>query len=114
VSIAIESLYRDLEYARSLIKNRAVHLDDASDEEHGTVKDGPLSGYSSSGSARGALSEDWSVIPEQDDRTSSSSSRQSTSVERSGKRSSLAAAVLSVLPESLSVLSPKASYNSAP
>lgn len=62
------------------------------------------SGYSSSGSAQGgAPSEDWSVISEQDERLSSSSSRHSEgkpSVERSGsKRNSLAAAVMSVLPD---------------
>ncbi|KAJ7139710.1 hypothetical protein C8R44DRAFT_310723 [Mycena epipterygia] len=106
VATAIESIYRDMDYARSLIK-RVVpdsddDLEDEIDGEHSTIRDRPnlaepQSGYSSSGSAPGgAPSEDWSVISEQDGRRSSISSQHSEG--RSSKRNSLAAAVMSVLP----------------
>jgi hypothetical protein len=105
VATAIESIYRDMDYARSLIK-RVVpdsddELEDEIDGEHSTIRDQPQSGYSSSGSAPGgAPSEDWSVISEQDGRRSSISSQHSEgrSPEISSKRNSLAAAVMSVLP----------------
>ncbi|KIJ24028.1 glycosyltransferase family 1 protein [Sphaerobolus stellatus SS14] len=63
---AVESIYRDLEYARSLIKRG-----DDSDNEHNhhILSRSPsrgAGGQSSSSSARPA-SEDWSVISEQDD-----------------------------------------------
>ncbi|RDB29507.1 Sterol 3-beta-glucosyltransferase [Hypsizygus marmoreus] len=95
VSTAIESLYRDLEYARSLIKRtNSDDDDDEMDNEHSTVRNqdhsGSHSGYSSSGSARGAPSEDWSVISEQDDRRSSFSSSRDESAKpspRSRRRS---------------------------
>jgi sterol 3beta-glucosyltransferase len=123
VATAIESIYRDLEYSRSLIK-RAVTDDMIDDEvgtEHSTIREyhhdlpsnmslEPRSGYSSNGSARGAPSEDWSVISEQDDRRSSFSSRHSDAkpvVDQSSKRNSLAAAVLSVLPDALTPASPR-------
>ncbi|KAG6919582.1 hypothetical protein DXG01_004246 [Tephrocybe rancida] len=106
VSTAIECIYRDLEYARSLIK----HVDtDEEDNEHNTVKNhehGSQSGYSS-GSGRGAPSEDWSVISEQDDRRSSLSSTHSLSRDTSVNRTSFTTAVLSVLPDSLAPGSPK-------
>lgn len=117
VATAVESIYRDLEYARSLIKRSPPDIDEDDveiDPEHATIRRcqrnsppiDPSSGYSSSGSARGgAPSEDWSVISEQDERRSSFGSRISdgkSTVERSNtKRNSLAAAVLSVLPDSL-------------
>ncbi|KAG6866023.1 hypothetical protein C0991_009432 [Blastosporella zonata] len=88
VSTAIECIYRDLEYARSLIKH--VDTDEEDDNEHTTVRNhehGSQSGYSSSGSARGAPSEDWSVISEQDDRRSSVSSNHSLSRDTSANRS---------------------------
>jgi sterol 3beta-glucosyltransferase len=109
VATAIESIYRDMDYARSLIKRNIPDSDDDLEdemEEHSTIRDHsgsatePQSGYSSSGSAPGgAPSEDWSVISEHDGRRSSISSQ------HSGRRSpdnsklnSLAAAVMSVLP----------------
>ncbi|KAG6844274.1 hypothetical protein H0H87_008223 [Tephrocybe sp. NHM501043] len=104
VSTAIECIYRDLEYARSLVKH--VDTDEEDDNEHTTVKNHERgsqsgSGYSSSGSARGAPSEDWSVISEQDERRSSLSSSHSISRDTSANRTSFTAAVLSVLPDSL-------------
>ncbi|KAJ6604204.1 glycosyltransferase family 1 protein [Mycena vulgaris] len=110
VATAIESIYRDMEYARSLIKRVVPDSDDDLEdetEEGSTIRDHPglaaepQSGYSSSGSAPGgAPSEDWSVISEQDGRRSSISSQHSDgrSPDHSSKRNSLAAAVLSVLP----------------
>ncbi|KAJ7693646.1 hypothetical protein B0H17DRAFT_1278469 [Mycena rosella] len=110
VATAIESIYRDMEYARSLIKRVVPDSDDDEEdeiEEHSTIRDHPglatepQSGYSSSGSAPGgAPSEDWSVISEQDGRRNSISSQHSDgrSPDHSSKRNSLAAAVLSVLP----------------
>ncbi|KAJ7456588.1 glycosyltransferase family 1 protein [Mycena latifolia] len=109
VATAIESIYRDMDYARSLIKHVVPDSDDDLEdevEEHSTIRDHPglaepQSGYSSSGSAPGgAPSEDWSVISEHDGRRSSMSSQHSDgrSPEHSSKRNSLAAAVLSVLP----------------
>jgi sterol 3beta-glucosyltransferase len=131
VETAIESIYRDLEYARSLIKRTMTDEDDEDEmgTEHATIKDddhaypytshpssGSHSGYSSSGSARGAPSEDWSVISEQDDRRSSLGSRRSESqLSRSGsaKRTSFTAAVLSVLPDSFAPGSPRSTRHRA-
>lgn len=121
VDVAKESIYRDLDYARSLIKRRSVPNSDEeeTDNEQSTVRDRqPLSadrkssGYSSSGSVHGAPSEDWSVISEQGNpsrRSSMSSAHSGTSDERSGpsKRSSIAAAMLSVLPNSFTPGSPR-------
>ncbi|KAJ7785889.1 glycosyltransferase family 1 protein [Mycena metata] len=105
VATAIESIYRDMDYARSLIKRSVPDSDDDDeDAEDSTIRDRapePRSGYSSSGSAPGgAPSEDWSVISDQDGRRSSISSQHSEgrSPEHSSKRNSLAAAVMSVLP----------------
>lgn len=57
------------------------------------------SGYSSGGSIRGAPSDGWSVISDQDDRRSSIGSFHGD--ERSAaKRTSFAAAAMSVLPDS--------------
>ncbi|KAJ7356944.1 glycosyltransferase family 1 protein [Mycena albidolilacea] len=110
VATAIESIYRDMDYARSLIKRVVLDSDDDDDDEldgeHSTIRDRPAeqSGYSSSGSVPGgAGSEDWSVISEQDGRRSSVSSQHSDGrPEVSSKRNSLAAAVMSVLPSSSS------------
>jgi UDP:flavonoid glycosyltransferase YjiC (YdhE family) len=111
VATAIESIYRDLDYARSLIRRHSsgsTDLDGATEQlcdtststlEHSS----PRSRYDSLGSQRG--SEDWSVISDAEDRRSSFSSRRSTGkMDRSAtlKRNSLAAAVMSVLPDSLS------------
>jgi sterol 3beta-glucosyltransferase len=102
VATAIESIYRDLEYARSLIKRTSS--DDSENGEDATIRD-----HSRRHSAQGtpdrrrsgysAPSEDWSVI-DQDDRRSSLNSQNSDKPERY-KRNSLAAAVLSVLPDAL-------------
>ncbi|KAG6891077.1 hypothetical protein C0995_014166 [Termitomyces sp. Mi166 len=114
VPTAIECIYRDLEYARSLIK----HVDnDDEDNNHTSIRDherGSQSGYSSSGSVRDAPSEDWSVISEQDDRRSSLSSSQSLSKETSVNRTTFTAAVLSVLPNSLAPASPKSRHPPLP
>lgn len=63
----MEAIYRDLEYARTLIKNP----DDSDTEVHVGRSRPPSRGtptQSSNGSARGgAASEDWSVISDQDD-----------------------------------------------
>ncbi|KAF8649852.1 hypothetical protein AX16_005615 [Volvariella volvacea WC 439] len=123
VGTAIESIYRDLEYARSLIK-RNNHADDSAaddtdepeelEAEQSTIlpsqsaPDG-YSGYSSSGSARGAPSEDWSLVSDVDERRSSIGSRTSEKTrDSSTKRTSLVAAVWSVLPDAFtSTGSPK-------
>lgn len=113
---AVEAIYRDLEYARSLIK-RAVHddgLEDIVNDGDATIREperrpsSSQSWYSSTGSGPGASSEDWSVVSEQEDRRSSMGSRRSRSdgpVERPSKfkRNSLAAAVMSVLPDALHI-----------
>ena len=116
MATAIESIYRDLEYARSLIKHTNVDSDreEEADTEHSTIRnyDQSLtnnfspSSYSSNGSVRGAPSEDWSVISDSDDRRSSHLG-ESHSTPSTTKRSNIAAAVLSVLPDTLSFSSPK-------
>jgi sterol 3beta-glucosyltransferase len=111
----VESIYRDLEYARSLIKKRPPTDDDT---DNGVNGDGVASrdpkkqqaagsGYSSSGSGQGAPSEDWSVISDLeesrlDEPRSSLSAHHGDSKVASDIRHSLAAAVMAVLPESLS------------
>lgn len=112
VAVAVESIYRDLEYARSLIKRHTAeeHEDSKEDEGstvrvHDNISPGSLS--SSAGSGRGVASEDWSVISEQDERRSSLGSHHSGS--RSAKRTSFAAAVLSVLPDAFVLGSPQRS-----
>ncbi|KAH7915122.1 glycosyltransferase family 1 protein [Hygrophoropsis aurantiaca] len=117
VATAIEAIYRDLDYARSLIKyipgNGIRTLDEGAtvrEETHIASSQSTLehstsrSRYSSAGSHRRAPSEDWSVISDQEDRRSSLGSRLSDNkVDRSStlKRNSLAAAVMSVLPDAL-------------
>ncbi|KAI0651552.1 hypothetical protein C8Q79DRAFT_43404 [Trametes meyenii] len=76
VAVAIEAIYRDLEYARSLVKGAAhrdlshdVH-DEFFDAEHATIRDFPSATPpehpSPSGSATGPAS-DWSVISDSDE-----------------------------------------------
>ncbi|KAK2461690.1 hypothetical protein APHAL10511_006153 [Amanita phalloides] len=113
VATAIESIYRDLEYARSLIKpsltesplqdDMGAHGSVVNAENQNNVPPGSRSGCSSTESRR-APSEDWSVISDQDDRRSSVSSRHSdghSARDIPPKRTGLTTAVLSVLPESL-------------
>jgi sterol 3beta-glucosyltransferase len=74
-----------MEYARSLIKQHhsvddlegigEVHAEDSTIRNYDNMSPSSLSGYSSGGSVRGAPSEDWSVISEQDGRRSSAGSR---------------------------------------
>ncbi|KAI5827594.1 glycosyltransferase family 1 protein [Schizophyllum commune Tattone D] len=124
VATAIESIYRDLEYARSLIKApptqpRPLPPHDDSDEElvleNSTIRDSVTtnnsehnSGYNSS-SGGGAPSEDWSMVSAdgEERRPSTSGSRPPVQRRRSSadrivnKRNSIAAAMLAVLPDSL-------------
>ena len=111
MATAIEAIYRDLEYARSLIRRRTTdsEREDMTKEERQSDVSKSLgssqsrSRYDSFGSQRG--SEDWSVISDAEDQQSSFSSRRSNGkMDRSAtlKRNSLAAAVMSVLPDSLS------------
>ncbi|KAH7927370.1 glycosyltransferase family 1 protein [Leucogyrophana mollusca] len=130
VATAIEAIYRDLDYARSLIKHVAHNAEVSPEAEEATLRDGhPISSshstldrsasrsrYSSAGSHRRAPSEDWSVISDQDDRRSSFGSRRSDGkVDRSStlKRSSLAAAVMSVLPDALTPSNHRRSLSSS-
>ena len=76
VATAIEAIYRDLEYARSLIKGAAqrdaqIEPEEYFDAEHATIRDYPASSTppehpSPSCSASGAVS-DWSVISDSDE-----------------------------------------------
>ncbi|KAG6814047.1 hypothetical protein H0H92_003897 [Tricholoma furcatifolium] len=116
VTTAIECIYRDLEYARTLIKHADID-EGEEDNERTTVRhleQGSQSGYSSSGSIRGTPSEDWSVISEQDDRRSSVGSSHSVSRGTSATRTSLTAAVLSMLPDPFAPGSPKPRRTSLP
>ncbi|CAA7259988.1 unnamed protein product [Cyclocybe aegerita] len=84
VTTAIESIYRDMDYARSLIKQPVPEVDgqddvmreDSTIRKHENVSPGS---FSSTYSDRGAPSEDWSVISDQEDRRSSVGSRSSES-----------------------------------
>ncbi|TDL28861.1 UDP-Glycosyltransferase/glycogen phosphorylase [Rickenella mellea] len=107
VATAVEAIYRDLEYARSLIKPGRSDDSSTSDEDVKSPHEKQRKRRSSqstpdrlhsSDSNHGAPSEDWSVISDQE------SSRFSASLDRSpsSKRNSLAAAVMSVLPTSKS------------
>ncbi|KIK49556.1 glycosyltransferase family 1 protein [Suillus luteus UH-Slu-Lm8-n1] len=111
VATAIEAIYRDLDYARSLIK-RTPHESEAVHDVEGAARDeqNAQSTLERSGSGSRAsvdsrrVSEDWSVISDGDDRRPSGSGRVSDGkLDRSStfKRSSLAAAVMSVLPDAL-------------
>ncbi|RDX56200.1 hypothetical protein OH76DRAFT_1396537 [Lentinus brumalis] len=74
VATAMEAIYRDLEYARSLIKgaaSRDTEHDEYFDAEHATIRDyqassSPPEHPSPSWSASGAVS-DWSVISDSDE-----------------------------------------------
>ncbi|KAG1773038.1 glycosyltransferase family 1 protein [Suillus occidentalis] len=111
VATAIEAIYRDLDYARSLIKrtpneSEAVHdVEGAARDEQNTQSTLERSGSGSRASVDSRrVSEDWSVISDGDDRRLSGSGRVSDGkLDRSStfKRSSLAAAVMSVLPDAL-------------
>ncbi|KAI6045078.1 glycosyltransferase family 1 protein [Pisolithus marmoratus] len=96
VGTAIEAIYRDLDYARSLIKRPPNAIEEA-EEPSSLESTGFQSRYDSGGSQRG--SEDWSVISDPDEPRSSFGSRRSDPL--SLKRHSLAAAVMSVLPDAL-------------
>ena len=116
---AIESIYRDMEYARSLTVKRRVgptpnHKfgdDDAEIEKlqpsiqrlsfslaRGAER--PLTGSSDS-SAAGAVSEDWSVISDPEDAVKRSPSDK----KQHGRRKSLSSVMMSALPDSLIHLS---------
>jgi sterol 3beta-glucosyltransferase len=109
VATAIEAIYRDLEYARTLLKRPSVH-DDVNDAEHATIREKGTSssppsrsetrsGGSSTGG--GPPSEDWSVVSDPDDLYSSVGSSLSGKGAKLSKRNSLTAAMLSVLPDAL-------------
>ncbi|KAA1468468.1 hypothetical protein DENSPDRAFT_794393 [Dentipellis sp. KUC8613] len=114
VATAIEAIYRDMEYARSLIKRPTD--DDLSDElvepEEATIREddkrmsSPPSRpetRSGSSSAGGAASEDWSVVSDLDEPNARPSRRASEGRARaqSWRRSGITAAVLSMLPDTL-------------
>jgi len=95
VATAIESIYRDLEYARSLIKQR--NTDDFAEDNvvagESTLRSPEAlspGSFSSVGSPPKAPSEDWSVISDQDEGHSSVGSRSSQS-----RKQCLTAALLS-------------------
>ncbi|KAG5653494.1 hypothetical protein H0H81_012703 [Sphagnurus paluster] len=84
VTTAIECIYRELEYARSLVKHPETALSEDGHESKEKIMgknqdySGSQSGYSSpGGSAPRSPSEDWSVISDQDDRRSSFGSKHS-------------------------------------
>ena len=73
MATAIEAIYRDLDYARSLVKG-LTHQDD--EAERATLRERlspsparrtPRSPRSSASSAHGGAISDWSVISDQDD-----------------------------------------------
>ncbi|KAI0050659.1 glycosyltransferase family 1 protein, partial [Auriscalpium vulgare] len=112
VATAVEAIYRDLEYARLLIRRTGTDEDDVEDATS-TIRDRvpssppsrpeTRSGENSSGGG-GAPSEDWSVISDPDELRSSFGSQLSDGREKAptlSKRNSLTAAVLSVLPDVL-------------
>ncbi|KAG1783622.1 glycosyltransferase family 1 protein [Suillus placidus] len=114
VATAIEAIYRDLEYARSLIKRTPNEAEAAHDvegsarDEQNIVSSQSTLERSGSGSRTSVdsrrVSEDWSVISDGDDKHPSGLGRVSDGkLDRSStfKRSSLAAAVMSVLPDAL-------------
>jgi hypothetical protein len=110
VATAIEAIYRDLEYARSLVKRTNSNEEESTPTSKDEDSPPSGSGYSSSGSAHRSPSEEWSVISEQDDRRSSMGSQHSDGKltrDCSAKRTSFTAAVLSVLPDSFTAGSPR-------
>lgn len=86
-------------------RSEEVVNEDSTIRNYDSMSPGSFSGRSSSGSIRGAPSEDWSVISEQDERRSSLGSRYGEG--RSAKCTSFAAAVLAVLPDTLTPGSPQ-------
>lgn len=113
VATAIESIYRDLEYARTLIKMSRAFADDG--EEEATIRDNQRprsSTMSTTVSSPRSLSEsyaegqenseDWSVISDSDGRRSRRSSRHSADLRQSpskgNEKKSLVSTVMSVLP----------------
>lgn len=114
VATAVESIYRDLEYARSLVKTSRPEAENDTIREvkrpqslsFSTVFSSPQSSAESCVEAQEA-SEDWSVISDSDDKRSSRHSSDMRTQSPASKRSSLAAAVFSVLPEALQPNSPK-------
>jgi sterol 3beta-glucosyltransferase len=115
VATAIEAIYRDLEYARTLIKwpgapdsdERQGDMNDAEDatiRERGTQSTPPSRpGTRSGGSSTGGRppSEDWSVVSDPDDLHSSVGSSLNGKGAKLSKRNSLTAAMFSVLPDAL-------------
>lgn len=110
VATAIEAIYRDLEYSRTLIKRPSAHDEragDANDAEDATIRERGASSSppsrsetrSGGSSAGGAPSEDWSVVSDPDDLHSSVGS--SLKGAKLSKRNSITAAMLSVLPDAL-------------
>jgi len=114
---AIESIYRDMEYARSLTLKRRAGLtpgQKAGDDDAEIEKLQPAiqrlslslprgaerpSTRSSNDSAAGATSEDWSVISDPEDTVKRSPSDK----KQQGRRKSLTSVVLSALPDSLTL-----------
>jgi len=113
VATAIEAIYRDLEYARTLIKGSGApdeRTGDANDAEHATIRERGTSSSTpsrsetrSGGSSTGGgpPSEDWSVVSDPDDLYSSVGSSLSGKGAKLSKRNSLTTAMLSVLPDAL-------------
>jgi hypothetical protein len=107
VATAIEAIYRDLEYSRTLIKRpsapdeRADDAEDATIRERGVSSSPPSRSETRSGGSPtgcGPPSEDWSVVSDPDDLHSSVGSLKGAKL---SKRNSLTAAMLSVLPDAL-------------
>lgn len=114
---AVESIYRDMEYARSLTLKRRAGLalnhkagedDTEIEKSHHNIRPLSLSlprcterppTRSSDDSAAGAASEDWSVISDPEDTVRRSSSDK----KQQGRRRSFTSAVLSALPDSLTL-----------
>lgn len=112
--MAVQALYRDMDYARSLIKHKTEGAGDAVDAENATIRDSHI--FDSEGGSPPRSASDWSMLEDNSDSSpvSSSSKRQSLDrrtssgkADRPGiaKRSSLVANVLSALPD---VLTPHA------
>jgi hypothetical protein len=112
VATAIEAIYRDLEYSRTLIKRPSApdeRTGDPDDAEEATIRErGPSSPPSrpetysrGSWTGGGPPSEDWSVVSDLDDLHSSVGSSLNGKGAKISKRNSLTAAMLSVLPDAL-------------
>jgi sterol 3beta-glucosyltransferase len=115
VATAIEAIYRDLEYARTLIKwpgapDSEERQGDVNDAEDATIRErgspslpSSRSETRSGGSSAGGRppSEDWSVVSDPDDLYPSVSSSLNGKGAKLSKRNSLTAAMFSVLPDAL-------------